>query len=92
VTLSYGFGNENIEKNVVSLSGFILLDIIIAKWQRPVASSEALDLHHWAMCVVTYWCIAMAIKIASFACVFVDCCLFTCYPGGRWGNTEQVFA
>jgi hypothetical protein len=34
----------------------------------------------------------MAIKTASFLGVFVDCCLFACCPGGRWGNAEQVVA
>jgi hypothetical protein len=34
----------------------------------------------------------MAIKTASFLGVFVDCCLFACCPGGRWGDTEQVVA
>jgi hypothetical protein len=34
----------------------------------------------------------MAIKMASFAGVFVDCCLYACCPGGRWGNAEQVIA
>jgi hypothetical protein len=34
----------------------------------------------------------MAINLASFLGVFVDCCLFACCPGGRWGNTEQVGA
>ncbi len=57
-----------------------------------MASSEALDLLHRAMCAVTYWRIAMAIKTATFLGVFVDCCLFACCPGGRWGNTEQVVA
>ncbi len=42
------------------------------------------------MRVVTYRRIAMAIKMAIFARVFVDCCLYACCPGGRWGNTEQV--
>ncbi len=72
----------------------MLSDIILAQWQGPVASSEALDLLHWAMCAVTYRCIAMAIKTASFVgvCVFDDCCLFACCPGGRWGNMEQVVA
>ena len=32
----------------------------------------------------------MAIKTATFLGVFVDCCLFACCPGGRWGDTEQV--
>ena len=55
-----------------------------------MASSEALDLLHQAMRAVMYRRIAMAIKIASFADVVVDCCMYTCCPGGRWGNTEQV--
>ncbi len=70
----------------------MLLGIILAQWQRPVASSEALDLLHWAMRAVTYRRIAMAIEMASFAGVFVDCCLYACCPGGRWGNMDQVVA
>ncbi len=65
----------------------MLLDIILAQWRRSVASSEALDLLHRAMHTVMYRCIAMAIKAATFLGVFVDCCLFACCPGGRWGNT-----
>ena len=57
-----------------------------------MASSEALDLLHRAMCTVTYRRIAMAIKTATFLGVFVDCCLFACCPGGRWGDTERVVA
>jgi hypothetical protein len=71
----------------------MLSDIILAQWRRhPVASCEALDLLHQAMCVVTYRPIAMAIKMATYLGVFVDCCLFACCPGGRWGNTERVVA
>jgi hypothetical protein len=70
----------------------MLLGIILARWQRPVASSEALDLLHWVMCAVTYWRIAMAIKKAIFPGVFVDCSMYACCPGGRWGNMEQVVA
>jgi hypothetical protein len=55
-----------------------------------VASSEVLDLLHWVMCTVTYRRIAMAIKMASFVGVFVDCCLFTFCPGGCSGDTKQV--
>jgi hypothetical protein len=44
------------------------------------------------MCAVTYQRIAMTIKMAIFAGVFVDCCLYAYCPGGRWGNTEQVVA
>ena len=70
----------------------MVLDIILAQWQHPVASSEALDVLHWEMHAVMYRCIAMAIKTATFLGVFVDCCLFACCPGGRWGNMEQVVA
>jgi hypothetical protein len=52
------------------MSSFILLDIILARWWRPVASSEALDLLHRAMCTVTYRRIAMAIKTATLLGVF----------------------
>jgi hypothetical protein len=54
---------------------FMLLDIILAQW-HPVASSKALDLLHRAMHADMYQRIAMAIKMASFVGVFVDCCLF----------------
>jgi hypothetical protein len=71
---------------------FMLSDIILAQWWRPVASSEALDLLHQAIQAVTYRHIAMAIETASFVGVFVDCCLIACCPGCRWGNTECVVA
>jgi hypothetical protein len=87
VTFSYGFDNENIKKKRHSHVRFMLSDIILAQWGRPVASSEALDLLYWAMRAVTYRRIAMAIKTAIFLGVFVDCCLFACCPGSRWGNT-----
>jgi hypothetical protein len=70
----------------------MLLDIILAQWWRPVASSEALDLLHRVMHTVMYQRITMAIKTATFLGVFVDCCLFACFPGCRWGNMEQVVA
>jgi hypothetical protein len=70
----------------------MLLGIILAQLRGPVASSEALDLLHQAMCTVTYRRIAMAIKMASFVGVFVDCCLFACCPVGHWGNMEQGVA
>ncbi len=92
MTFFYGFDDENIEKKRCSHVPTMLLGIILAQWWRPVASSEALDLLHWAMQAVTYRCIAMAIKMASFAGVFVDCCLYAYCPGGRWGDTEQVVA
>ncbi len=92
MTFSYGFDDENIKINRRSHVQFMLSDIILARWRRPGASSEAMDLLHWAMCAVTYRRITMTIKTATFLGVFVDCCLFACCPGGRWGNTEQVVA
>ncbi len=65
---------------------------ILAQWRRLVASNKALNLLHWSMYAVTYRRIAMAIKTASFLGVFVDCWLFACCSGGRWGYTEQVVA
>jgi hypothetical protein len=53
---------------------------------------EALDLLHWAMRVVMYWRIAMAIKMASKIGLCYRCCFVCCCPGSRWGNTEQVVA
>jgi len=35
----------------------------LARWQHPLASSEALDVLHQAMRLVPYRCIAMAIEI-----------------------------
>ncbi len=92
MTFFYGFDNENIGKKRRSHVRTMLLGTILARWWHPVASSEALDLLHRAMRAVTYWRIAMAIKTAIFARVFVDCSLYACCPGGCWGNTEQVVA
>jgi hypothetical protein len=66
----------------------MLLTAILAQWQRPVASSEALDLLHQAIHAVLYQRTTAAIKTASFVGVFVDCCLFACCPGSHWGNTK----
>jgi hypothetical protein len=68
----------------------LLLEQILAQWRHPVASSEALDLLHWAMYVVTYRRIVMAIKMASKVGVFFHRWLFACCPGCHWGDTEQV--
>jgi hypothetical protein len=92
VTFSYGFDNENIEKNGRSHVRFILSDIILAQWWRPVASSKTLDLLHRAMHTVLYRGTTTAINMATFLGVFVDCCLFACCSGGCWGDTEQVVA
>ncbi len=57
-----------------------------------MASSKALDLLHWVMHAVLYWRTTAAMNMATFLGVFVDCYLFACCPGGRWGNMEQVVA
>jgi hypothetical protein len=70
----------------------MLSGIILAQWWHPVASSKALDLLHQAMCTVLYRRTAAAINMATFLGVFVDCCLFACCSGGRWGDMEQLVA
>ena len=70
----------------------MLLAAILAQWQHPVASSEALDLLHWGMHTVTYRRIAMAINTANKVDVFFHRHLFACCLDGRWGNLEQVVA
>ncbi len=92
MTFSCGFDNENIKKKRRSHVQFILLDIILARWQRPVDSCQALDLLHWAMCAILYQHTTTAINMATFLGVFVDCCLIACCSGGCWGNTEGVVA
>jgi hypothetical protein len=42
------------------------------------------------MHAVLYRHTAAAINMATFLGVFVDCCLFACCSGSRWGNMEQV--
>ncbi len=92
LTFSYRFDDENIEKNRRSHVCTMLSGVTLPQWRRPVTSIEALDLLHWVMRAVRYRRIAMAIKMAIFAHVFVDCCLYACCPGGCWGNMEQVVA
>ncbi len=92
MTFSYGFDNENTYKKHRTHVRFILSDIILTQWWRPVASSKALDLLFWAMHAVLYQRTTAAMNMATFLGVFVDCCLFACCPGGHWGNTEQVVA
>ena len=45
---------------------------VLARWQHLVAFMKAMDLHHWAMCVVFYHRTAMAIK--NDGGTFVCCC------------------
>ncbi len=50
----------------------------LAQWQHLVASSEALDVVHWAMRSALYHCIRIATKIASRGGTFVRCCHLFC--------------
>ncbi len=74
------------------MSDWCLSKQVLAWWWHPVASSEALDLLFQAMHTALYRRTTRAIKMASFLGVFIDCCLFACCPGGRWGNTEWEVA
>jgi hypothetical protein len=69
---------------------WLLLVAILGQWQHLLASNKVLNLLYWAMCAELYRHTAMAIKMASKEGAFVDCCLFVCCPGSRWGNTEKV--
>ena len=70
----------------------MLPEQVLAQWWHPVASSEALDLLRWAMRVVSYHRIAMAIKTARKVGVFIHCCVVDCRPGIRGNETKQVVA
>jgi hypothetical protein len=65
---------------------------ILARWRHSVASTKAPDLLHQAMGMVSYWRTTAAIKTASKVGPFFLHCFVCCWPGGCWGNTEQVVA
>jgi len=44
---------------------------VLARWQRPVASSKALVMLHWEMCSVSHRRTTMAIEIAHNGGAFV---------------------
>jgi hypothetical protein len=74
------------------MSNLLLLAAILAQWRQPLASSEALDILHWAMPVVLYRHTAMAMDMVSKVGAFCCCCFCLLLPCGRWGDTEQVVA
>ncbi len=74
------------------MSDCMLSEQVLARWLNPVASSEALNHLYWAMHVVSYRCITMAIEMASKVGVLFDCCFVDCCPGRHWGDMEQVGA
>jgi hypothetical protein len=67
----------------------MMLEQMLAQWRHPVASIEASNLLHQAICMVSYQCIVISIKMASNV-VHRRC--FAWFSGGCRGNTEQVVA
>jgi hypothetical protein len=63
---------KKLEKNRHVHDWLHLLAAIVTRWQRPVASNEALDLLYWAMQVVSYRRTATAIKMASKVGLFLS--------------------
>jgi hypothetical protein len=66
---------------------------ILAQWQRPVASSKALNLLYWAMCVALYQRTAAAIKMVSKVGPFVVVVSFAvalAAAGVIWSNESPV--
>ncbi len=57
---------------------------IVARWQCPEASSEALDLFDWAICTVLYWRTPVAIEMASKAGPFFAIVLFDVALAATW--------
>ncbi len=56
---------KKLRKNWCSFDRNTLLEQILARWRRPVASIESLDIRHWAMRAVLYRHTTTAIKMAS---------------------------
>ena len=83
---------ETLEKTGVGMSDWWLLEQLLAWRWHPVASSEALDLLHWAMGVLLHRRIGMAIKTARKVGIFIHHCVVECCPDVRGSNMEQVVA
>ncbi len=71
---------KNIKQNWCWHVPFMLLEQVLARWWHPLAFSEALDPLHRPIHAVSYHHIAMAIEMASFVGVFVDCCILHVAP------------
>ena len=52
------------------MSDWVILERVLTRWWHLVASLKATNLLHWAILVVSYWRIAMAIETASKVGVF----------------------
>jgi hypothetical protein len=70
----------------------MLLEQILAQWQRPAASRKAMNLLHQAMHMVLYQHTTMVIKMSRKIGAFFHHCFVCCCPGSHWGNMEGVVA
>jgi hypothetical protein len=61
---------KKLRKNWCSFDCNTLSEQILARWRRPVASIESLDIRHQAMRAVLYRRTATAIKMASEVSAF----------------------
>jgi hypothetical protein len=57
-------------KSGVGMSDWVILEQVLVRWRRLVASLKAMDLLHRGILTVSYQCIAMAIEAASKVSVF----------------------
>ncbi len=78
----------------IGMSHLPLLATILAQWWRLVAFEKALNFLHCPLGNVRGNVPAHrhGHQFGHFFESFVECCLFFCCPGSRWGNTELVFA
>ncbi len=65
-----------------------VLAATLARWQRPVASTKALDLLYRVTRAVLYRRTAAATEMARKVGPFFFCCFVCCYPRSRWGDME----
>ncbi len=80
------------KKNRWSHDPIMLSGIILTRWWRPVASSEALNLLHWAMHAVMYRRIAshghQNGQLCRCICWLLFVCLLPWQPLGRYGASS----
>ncbi len=92
MTFSYGFDDENIKKKRHSHVRTMLSGIILARWQHPVASSEALDLLHRVMHAVTYRAHCHSNQnghLCTCICWLLFVCLLPWRPLGQYGASSR---
>ncbi len=70
----------------------VLSEWVLAWWWRLVASRKAMTTFIGQCDRLTYWCFAMATKMASKVGACFHCCLLVCHLGGCRDDTKQVAA